>query len=405
MRSRSRGLSPVLLTLNAGSSSIKVGLFRLTDGHAENVGRALLDLQGSPLSLSLTTPAQRLEVQIRAAITDDLRDVLDALLQVLAEHFDLAGLCAVGHRVVHGGLHLTHATVIDDASLADLDGLVELAPLHQPHSLRLIRALRHLRPALLQTASFDTAFHATQADLVRRFGLPRRLHDEGVRRYGFHGLSYAYISRRLAVLDPVSGRGRVVAAHLGSGASLCAMHNGRSVDASMGFSTLDGVPMGTRCGALDAGVVLYLLQERAMTTDQLEAMLYHQSGLLGVSGLSADVRVLEASASLPAGEALALFSLRAAGEVARLASTLGGLDALVFTAGIGEHDAGLRASICDRLGWLGLRLDPAANHRHDLRISDPASAIAVWVIPTDEEQVIADEAMALLATLGQRPGG
>ena len=340
----------MLLTLNAGSSSIKVGLFRLDDGHAVTLGRAFLDLQSKPLTLSLKTPGQHLEIPMRAAITDDLREVLDAMLAALAAHFDLGKLQVAGHRVVHGGLHLTQAIRIDDASLATLDGLVALAPLHQPHSLRLIRALRHLRPALLQTASFDTAFHATQQDLVRRFGLPRRLHDEGIRRYGFHGLSYTYISRRLAALDPAAGRGRVIAAHLGSGASLCAMRDGRSVDASMGFSTLDGVPMGTRCGTLDAGVLLYLLQERGMTPDQVEAMLYHQSGLLGVSGLSADVRALEASPTAPAGEALALFSLRAAGEVARLASTLGGLEALVFTAGIGEHDAGMRASICDRLG-------------------------------------------------------
>jgi len=389
--------NPLLLTLNAGSSSIKLGLFGIHGAQAIHVGRGMLDLQQEPLTLSLRAEQRAIEVPIAAPVTEDLHEVLDAVLDGLASHFDLTSLQAAGHRVVHGGLHLTRAIQVDDASLAALDALVELAPLHQTHSLRLIRALRHLRPGLIQTASFDTAFHATQDDLVRHFALPRELHDQGVRRYGFHGLSYTHIARALARHDPELGRSRVIAAHLGSGSSLCAMYEARSVDSSMGFSTLDGLPMGTRCGTLDAGVVLYLLQERGMSPAQIESLLYHRSGLLGVSGLSSDVRTLESSAAPASHQALELFSLRAAGEVARLAATLGGLDALVFTAGIGEHDAAMRASICDRLAWMGVSLNPAANQRHALRIGAPESRVAVWVIPTDEEQVIADEAVALLA--------
>jgi acetate kinase len=259
--------------------------------------------------------------------------------------------------------------------------------------------LRRLRPQLAQTASFDTAFHATQSDLVRRFALPRELHDQGIRRYGFHGLSYRYIASELARREPALASARVVCAHLGSGASACAMRAGRSVDCSMGFSTLDGLPMATRCGTLDAGVVLFLVGERKMALHDVEDLLYHRSGLLGVSGSSADVRALEAATGDEAARAaLDMFALRSAGEIARLATTLGGIDALVFTAGIGEHDAEMRAAICERLAWLGVTLDAAANQRHAERIEAATSRVAVLVIATDEEQVIADDAMALLET-------
>jgi acetate kinase len=391
---------PVLLALNAGSSSIKLGLFDMTAGRPRRIGRGLLDLQREPLRLALHMQSQggadRAEWPLNAPVTDGLHQVIDALLAVLAAHADLGSLCAAGHRVVHGGLQYRTAVRIGEPELAALEALIPLAPLHQPHSLRLIRALRQLRPDVPQTASFDTAFHTTQADLVRRFALPRALHDQGIRRYGFHGLSYAYIAGELARHHPRCAEGRVVVAHLGSGASLCAMQQGRSVDTSMGFSALDGVPMGTRCGALDAGVVLHLQDAHGMTSAQVSDLLYHRSGLLGVSGISADARTLEASAEPAAREALDLFALRIAGEVARLATTLGGLDAVVFTAGIGEHDAAMRAAVCDRLAWLGIALDAAANAAHAERIDSPSSRVAVLVIPTDEEQVIADEAMALL---------
>jgi acetate kinase len=390
---------PFLLTLNAGSSSVKIGLFKAADGaKAREIGRGELDLQRRPLALRLETSGTTSDVAIDAPPSEDLHEVLDATLAALAAHFDLGELLGAGHRVVHGGLRFHGPVRIDDASLAAIDALTPLAPLHQPHSLRLIRALRHLRPSLPQTASFDTAFHVTQDDLVRRFALPRALHDEGIRRYGFHGLSYAYIARELARRQPALGSGRVVAAHLGSGASVCAMHGGKSVDSSMGFSTLDGLPMGTRCGTLDAGVLLYLLDERRMPLKELEDLLYHRSGLLGVSGSSADVRTLEGESGAAARQALDLFALRAAGEIARLGSTLGGIDTLVFTAGIGEHDAAMRAAICGRLAWLGVALDAAANARHAERIEAGGGRVAVLVIPTDEEQVIADEALAVLGS-------
>ena len=394
---------PFLLTLNAGSSSVKIGLFKADAGVAREIGRGVLDLQRQPLALRLTAQGTSSEITLDAPVSDDLHAVLDATLVALGAHFDLGELLGAGHRVVHGGMRFHGPVRIDAASLAAIHALTPLAPLHQPHSLRLIRALRHLRPGLPQTASFDTAFHVTQADLVRRFALPRALHDEGIRRYGFHGLSYLYIARQLARREPMLTAGRVVAAHLGSGASLCAMQGGRSVDSSMGFSTLDGVPMGTRCGNLDAGVVLYLLDERRMAVKEVEDLLYHRSGLLGVSGSSGDVRTLEGEAGAAAREALDLFALRVAGEAARLASTLGGIDALVFTAGIGEHDAAMRAAICARLAWLGVGLDTAANSRHAERIEASGSRVAVLVIPTDEEQVIADEALGLLGTRTERP--
>ena len=272
-----------------------------------------------------------------------------------------------------------------------------LAPLHQPQSLRLIRAVRHLRPGLPQVASFDTAFHRTQSDLVRRFALPRALFDEGIKRYGFHGLSYAFIAARLKTVAPDVAGGRVVVAHLGSGASLCGLEAGVSRDTSMSFSTLDGIPMATRCGALDPGVLIHLVKQRGLTIETVEDLLYHQSGLLGVSGFTADTRELLASPEPAAREALDLFAFRIAREIAATAHTLRGLDGLVFTAGIGEHQAAVRAAVCAHLAWLGVALDPAANDRHAPRIEGPGGTVAVLVIPTDEEQVIADEAWGALA--------
>lgn len=389
-------MHPLLLTLNAGSSSIKLGLFRLGAAAPESIGRGRLDLQRAPLVLSLEREGGRVDRPLQAPLTDSLHEVVDAMLDALERDGALAGLQAAAHRVVHGGQRHHGPVRVDDATLAALDALTPLAPLHQPHSLRPIRALQRLRPGLVQTASFDTAFHQTQDPLARRFALPRALHDEGVQRYGFHGLSYAFVARELARVAPREAAGRVVVAHLGSGASLCGLQAGRSVDTSMGFSALDGVPMGTRCGALDAGVPLYLMQQRGLSHDEIEDLLYHHSGLLGVSGLSADARTLRDSDAPAAREALALFALRCAGEAARIATTLGGLDALVFTAGIGEHDAALRAAVCGRLGWLGVALDGDANARHAPRIDRAGSRVAVFVIATDEERTIADEAWALL---------
>jgi len=384
-----------LLTFNAGSSSIKLGVFRLDDARATRIGQGQLDLHLTPLQLRLEIDGVRSAIEIKADPVASMDKVLEEVLHQLEVGHEQGALCAVGHRVVHGGLHLSRPVLLDPAIEAALEALAPLAPLHQPQNLRLIRAIERLRPGLPQTATFDTAFHATQDALARRFALPRKLHDEGVLRYGFHGISYSYIADELRRRGLPEAHGNVVVAHLGNGASLCALQNGRSVDASTGFSTLEGVPMGTRCGALDPGVLLYLLQQ-GMTPAALEDLLYHQSGLLGVSGVSADVRTLQQSQAIPAREALELFALRCAGEAARLATTLGGMDALVFTAGIGEHDARMRTAICRRLGWLGIRLDPAANEQHLECISSQASRLRVLVIPTNEEQVIADDAARLL---------
>ncbi|MBV8380821.1 MAG: acetate/propionate family kinase [Paucibacter sp.] len=386
----------VVLALNAGSASIKLALFAADDGR--ELARGSVDLQQERLALVLQRDGQHEVLPLDAPLTDPLHEVVDALLEQLEAHHALGELAATAHRVVHGGQRFGGAVRIDPATLDAIEALTPLAPLHQPHSVRLIRAVSALRPALPQTASFDTAFHASQDPLLRRFALPRALHDEGLLRYGFHGLSYAYIAAELARRAPAIAASRVVALHLGSGASLCAMRGGVSVDSSMGFSTLDGVPMGTRCGALDPGALLYLLQQRGMTLAEVEALLYHRSGLLGVSGLSADMRELrrQAGAVPAAAEAIELFARRCAGEVARLAASLGGVDALVFTAGIGEHDAATRADIAARLGWLGLTIDASANAASALRIDAPGSAIAAFVMPTDEERTLVNEALALL---------
>jgi acetate kinase len=275
---------------------------------------------------------------------------------------------------------------------------VSLAPLHQPQSIRLIRAIRHLHPGLSQIASFDTAFHRSQSDLVRRFALPRALFDQGVKRYGFHGLSYKFIAGQLQRIAPDVASGRVVAAHLGSGASLCALEAGISRDTSMGFSTLDGVPMATRCGTLDPGVLIHLVKERGLSINEVEDMLYHRSGLLGISSISADSRDLISSDAPEAQEALDLFTLHIAREIAALATTLGGLDGIVFTGGVGEHQPQIRNAVCRHLAWLGLTVDDAANSKNATRIDASGSKITVLVIPTDEEQVIADETWSIFAT-------
>ena len=386
-----------LLTFNPGSSSIKLGLFEGAPEGPRAVGRGVIDLRHAPLALHLVRDGTATDIPLRAPVTDDLHAVIEETLGWIAQHFALADLAVVGHRVVHGGDRFAGPAAITDDTLAAIEALVPLAPLHQPQSLRLIRAVRHLRPGLPQVASFDTAFHRTQSDLVRRFALPRRLFDEGIKRYGFHGLSYAFIAARLKTVAPDVAGGRVVVAHLGSGASLCGLEAGVSRDTSMSFSTLDGIPMATRCGALDPGVLIHLVKQRGLTIEAVEDLLYHQSGLLGVSGFTADTRELLASPEPAAREALDLFAFRIAREIAATAHTLRGLDGLVFTAGIGEHQAAVRAAVCAHLAWLGVSLDPAANDRHAPRIGGPGGTVAVLVIPTDEEQVIADEAWGVLA--------
>jgi len=290
---------------------------------------------------------------------------------------------------VHGGAAYSQPVLIDDAVIDALDCLVPLAPLHQPNNLAPIKALRERLPDVPQVACFDTAFHRSQGELAERFALPESLFEEGVRRYGFHGLSYEYIARTLPEVAPEVARGRVIAAHLGNGASLCAMLDGKSVDSTMGFTALDGLPMGTRPGALDAGVVLYLIAHKGMTVDEVANLLYRDCGLKGLSGVSHDVRELLASDAPAARRALDFFAYRIAQETAALSSVLGGLDALVFTAGIGENAPDVRKNVCQRLAWMGVTLDGAANAAGATCISAAGAAPAVYVIPTDEERMIA----------------
>jgi len=386
---------PVLLTVNAGSSTIKLGLFGVGAEPPRRLGKALIDLRHQPVTLRFEGDGGPADQSLRAPGAD-LQAIVEEVLAWLAGRVPLEALAGVGHRVVHGGDHFGEPVAIDAASLDAIEALVPLAPLHQPRSVALIRAIRRQRPRLGQAASFDTAFHRTQDALVRRFALPRALFEAGVKRYGFHGLSYKFIAGQLAHSRPALADKRVVVAHLGSGASLCALEGGVSRDTSMSFSTLDGIPMATRCGALDPGVAIHLMKTQGLSVEALEDLLYNRSGLLGVSGISADSRVLLESEAPEAREALDLFTFRIAREVAALANTVGGLDALVFTAGIGEHQPPIRAAVCRRLAWLGVTLDDTANAGNAAQI-DGGGPVAVLVVPTDEEQVIAEEAWSVFA--------
>jgi acetate kinase len=306
-------------------------------------------------------------------------------------------IIAAGHRVVHGGLKFTHPVRIDPEVLAALEAFVPLAPLHQPHNLAAIRAIVQRVPELPQVACFDTSFHRTQPAVAQAFALPRRYTEEGVLRYGFHGLSYEYIASKLPGTDARAATGRTVVAHLGNGASMCAMQGGQSIASTMSFTAADGLPMGTRCGALDPGVLLYLMDHHRMDVRALEQLIYQQSGLLGVSGISSDMRTLLASPDPHAGEAIDLFVYRIGRELGSLSAGLGGLDALVFTGGIGENAPTIRAGVCRLAAWLGLELDTVANATGGPRISRAQSRVTAWVIPTNEELMIAQHTQRLLA--------
>ncbi|MCX7960661.1 MAG: acetate/propionate family kinase [Burkholderiales bacterium] len=321
----------------------------------------------------------------------DHAQMLERVLPALEAH----DLVAAGHRVVHGGDLYAGPVRVTPEVIERLEALAPLAPLHQPHNLAAIRALAAHRPGLAQVACFDTAFHQSEPDLARRFALPAALHEAGVKRYGFHGLSYEYLAHAIAADPRLSGKERVIAAHLGNGSSLCAMRGGRSVASTMGFTALDGLVMGTRCGALDPGVLLYLMDTRGMSSRDIARLLYRESGLLGVSGLSHDMRVLLASDDPRARLAVDLYCYRAAREIGSLAAALGGLDLLVFTAGIGEHAAPVRAAICERSRWLGVELDPQRNARGAGILSRDGSAVTVAVVPTNEEEMIARHTLAL----------
>jgi acetate kinase len=385
-----------LLTFNAGSSSLKIGVFDLRDGLAKSKGRATIDFETTPLILSGNISGSSLNAEVAGNPKEDFSRIIEQALGHLAERFT-GGLAGVAHRVVHGGMTFDGPVLLSDDTIDRIEALVPLAPLHQPQALRVITAVRKLEPDVPQFASFDTAFHTSQEDIVRRLAIPRAMHDDGVRRYGFHGLSYAFIATRLMEIDPEAAKARVIAAHLGSGASICAMKAGISRDTSMGFSALDGIPMATRPGWLDPGALLYLMRSGMRQPERIEQFLYHECGLLGVSGISGDTRALLKDPSHEASEAIDLFCLRISGEISRQTATLGGIDAVVFTAGIGEHQPEIRGRVVERLAWLGIELDDGANERNATIISTAESRIKVFVIPADEEQVIADDALSVLA--------
>lgn len=386
----------LLLTFNAGSSTVKIGLFQREADKARRIGKGMIDFRHKPLTFQLVEGPQVFDVPLEAEGGDVLHEVLDETFGWLADHFDIDAVTAVGHRVVHGGDVFAGPVLVDDAARSQIAALTPLAPLHQPQNLRLIEAIRHLKPHLPQTASFDTAFHRTQSATVQRFAIPRQYFDQGIKRYGFHGLSYKYIAGALAKIDPELGKARTVVAHLGSGASLCAIKGGLSCDTSMGFSTIDGIPMATRSGALDPGVIFHFMARMGLSREEVEDIVYHKSGLIGLSGISADSRVLLESDAKEAQEAIDVFTFRIAGEIARLSATIGGLDALVFTAGIGENQPAIRSAVCKRLAFLGVELDAVANAANAKTVSASRSRVAVMVIETDEEQVIADEALTVL---------
>ncbi|MEI9981749.1 MAG: acetate/propionate family kinase [Aliidongia sp.] len=392
-------MSDAILVLNAGSSSIKFSLFDATARPSRQglICEGACDGIGHRVHFAAKDGAGATLVDQELADGTSHGDALAALLRWLENRFQHERLVAAGHRVVHGGPRYTAPVQIDAEVIAELERLVPLAPLHEPHHLAAIAALSKLHPVLTQIACFDTAFHHTQPELATAFALPRGLTAEGIRRYGFHGLSYEYIASVLPdVLGPAAAEGRVIVAHLGNGASLCALRQRKSQATTMSFTALDGLPMSRRCGTLDPGVVLYLIQEKGMTAQEVSNLLYNESGLLGVSGISDDMRVLLASDQTEAKEAVALFTYRIGRELGSLAAALGGLDALVFTAGIGEHAPEIRRRVCEDAAWLGVVLDHAANEIGGPCISRAGGIVSAWVIPTDEDVMIARHVWALL---------
>lgn len=390
-----------ILVLNAGSSSIKFAAFDRADSATgpRLIGEGYVAQLGTEFELHVMRADGTLLEKSRKASTGGSFDHDAAMVWMFAwfnAHRGGLEIAAVGHRVVHGGQRYSEPVRVSNEVLRDLDTLVPLAPLHQPHNLKAIRVIRERWPDVTQVACFDTAFHRTQPKVSQAFALPRAITDAGVRRYGFHGLSYEYITTQLPRILGDRASGRIIVAHLGNGASLCALIDGKSVDSTMGFSALDGLVMGTRCGTLDPGVVLYLLQQLHMTPHEVSELLYSHSGLLGVSGISGDMQVLLASADPYAAEAIDLFVHRIVCEIGSLAASMGGLDALIFTGGIGEHAAPIRDRICRALAWLGAVLDDKANSSGHELINAPSSALRLAVVPADEESMIAAHTLRCL---------
>ena len=384
----------IISVINSGSSSIKFSLFDQREPESLRlICRGQIDGIG-------VNPAFRVSNGDGEEIEEkrwppeegpDHAQLLDFLVNWIRKHRQALGLAllGVGHRVVHGGNIYSKPVIADELVLAALDKFSALAPLHQPHNLATIRAMQKLSPGTPQVTCFDTAFHTATPAVAQRYGLPRQLSEEGIRRYGFHGLSYEYVARRLTEIAPEVAQGRVIVAHLGSGASMCALKEGRSVASTMGFSAMDGLIMGTRPGNLDPGIILYLLEEKGYSPAEVSALLYRQSGLLGMSAISNDMRVLLKSDRQQAKDAIATFVYRIQRELGSLAAVLGGLDALVFTAGIGENSPEIREMSARSARWLGVELDHQANQRGDTRISTAYSRVSVWIVPTNEELMIA----------------
>lgn len=392
------------LVINSGSSSLKFAVFEVSGSASltslEPCYRGQFSgLGGTPRWVVKDAAGSTLIDEILSLASRDTDAGQDAALRRLLtwveEQPGLGDVEVIGHRIVHGGQRYRDPVRLDADSLAELDTLIPLAPLHQPYCLAAVRALARLRPEIAQVGCFDTAFHAHQPWTARTFALPRRFAEEGVLRYGFHGLSYDYISRVLPARVGRDATGRVIVAHLGNGASLCAIRDGESLASSMGFTALDGLMMGTRSGSLDPGVVLHLLQQGGMSLDAVQRLLYQQSGLLGVSGISGDMRELLASDKPEARQAIELFVYRVVREIGSLVAVLGGLDHLVFTAGIGERAAPVRRAVADGCAWLGIALDEAANRADATSIAAPGERPGTWVIPTDEERMVAWYAMRL----------
>jgi acetate kinase len=394
-------LMDAIAVVNAGSSSIKFSLF---------------GVRGDALELTVHGQAEGLYTGPRFVARNAVGVVLaekswgdnaslghegalDHLLGFVRGELASHRLVGVGHRVVHGGVAYSSPVRVDKSVLATLEKFIPLAPLHQPHNLVPIRGLLMRSPQLPQVACFDTAFHRAQPPIAQAFALPKTITDRGVRRYGFHGLSYEYIAGVLPAHDPHAAGGKSVVLHLGNGASMCAIADGQSIATTMGFSAADGLPMGTRCGVLDPGVTLYLMDELRMDARAIEQLIYRQSGLLGVSGISSDMRTLEASADPAAKAAIDLFIYRIGRELGSLAAAMRGLDAIVFTGGIGEHSASLRERVCRDAEWLGVDLDRRANEAHGPRLTTAASRVAAWAIPTDEELMIARHTRRVLGTM------
>jgi acetate kinase len=393
-----------LVTLNAGSSSLRCALFDRTDDGPRP--RLRLSLRGLPARMIWERRDVRADEteEMELEPPEDESTAQSAararMVQRLLEETNETAIAAVSHRVVHGGAHYTDPVEVDDAVLSRLDALSPLAPSHQPHNLDAIRDLSDRFPSVPQIACFDTAFHRTLPHNDRIFALPKHLTEDGVVRYGFHGLSFEHVAAALAKNQPALARGRVIVAHLGHGVSMCALEGGTSVATTMGMTALDGLPMGRRPGALDPGIVLYLIEERGMAPADLRDMLYECSGLLGLSGISSEMTDLLASESKDAARAVDFFVYRCQREIGSLAAALGGLDGLVFTGGMGEHAPEIRKRICDGLGWLGVALDEEANNRGDTRISAERVRVETLMIPTDEESVLARDAEQVLRSRG-----